>query len=93
MKKTSIKPTEDRIVVTPEPAEEKTASGIIIPKNDQEKSHIGTIFAVGPGTKDNPMTLKVGDRVLCSQYGYTEVTLDEQKYLILRSSDVLAKLS
>lgn len=93
MKKTTIQPTEDRVVVTPEPHEEKTASGIILPQNDQEKSHTGTIVAVGPGTKDNPLTLKVGDRVLCNKYGYTEITLENQDYLILRASDVLAKLS
>lgn len=92
MKKETIQPTEDRVVVIPKPNEEKTASGIILPQEGKEKSQIGTITAIGPGTKDNPMTLKVGDRVLCSKYGYTEITLNGEEHLILRASDVLAVL-
>lgn len=91
--KHNIQPTEDRVLIIPESAEEKTAGGIIIPQEAKEKSQIGIIKAVGVGTKEKPMELKVDQRILYSQYSGTEVKLDGQKYLILRSSDVVAILS
>lgn len=91
--KHNIQPTEDRVLIVPEAAEEKTAGGIIIPQEAKEKSQIGTIEAVGPGTKENPMVLKKGQRIVYSQYSGTELKLDGQKYLILRSSDVVAVLA
>lgn len=91
--KHNIQPTEDRVVITPEGGEEKTAGGIIIPQEAKEKPQIGRIVAVGPGTKDCQMHLKVKQRVLYSKYGGVEVTFDGQQYLILRASDVVAILS
>ena len=92
-KKHNIQPTEDRVVITPNAREEKTAGGIIIPQEAKEKPQIGQIVAVGPGTKDSPMHLKINQRVLYSKYGGAEIKLDGQDYLILRASDVLATLA
>lgn len=86
----SIKPLADRVVVEPAPAETKTASGIIIPDTVQEKPQEGTIVAVGPGKPDEPMTLKVGDKVLYGKYAGTELKLEGKDYLIMRELDVLA---
>lgn len=91
--KHNIQPTEDRVLIIPEAAEEKTAGGIIIPQEAKEKSQIGLVVAVGPGTQESPMTLKVDQRVLYSQYSGTEIKLNGQKYLILRSADVVAILA
>jgi chaperonin GroES len=71
-------------------AETKTASGIIIPDTAKEKPQKGTVVAVGPGTKENPITLKVGDSVLYGKYAGNELKLDGKDYLIMRESDVLA---
>ena len=68
MAKLSIKPLADRVVIEPAAAEQKTASGIIIPDTAKEKPQQGTVVAVGPGTKDNQMTLKVGDTVIYGKY-------------------------
>jgi len=92
-----VKPLSDRIVVKPEPAEEKTASGIILPDTAQEKPQIGTILAVGPGkTSDTgdlvKMALKKGDRVLYGKYSGTEIAVDGDDVLIMRESDILATL-
>ena len=86
----NIKPLADRVLVEPAAAEEKTASGIIIPDTAKEKPQKGNIVAVGPGTKDNPVTVKVGDSVLYGKYSGTELKLDGKNYLIMRESDVLA---
>ncbi len=86
----NIKPLADRVVVEPAPAEERTASGIIIPDTAKEKPMKGTVVAVGPGKKDEPMTLKVGDVVLYGKYSGTEVKIDGVDYLIMRESDIYA---
>lgn len=86
----NVKPLADRVLVKPAEAEEKTASGIIIPDSAKEKPLKGEIIAVGTGTKDEEMVLKQGDQVLYGKYAGTEIELDGQKYLIMRQSDVLA---
>ena len=85
-----IKPLADRVVVEPKEAETKTASGLYIPDTAKEKTQQGTVIAVGPGTKDVEMEVKVGDVVLYGKYAGTEVTYDEKKYLIMKQSDILA---
>ena len=87
-----IQPLADRVLIKPEAAEEKTVGGIIIPDSAKEKPLRGEIIAVGEGTKDEAMVLKVGDRVLYGKYAGTELELDGEKYLIMRQSDVLAKV-
>ena len=93
----NVKPLSDRIVVKPAPAEDKTASGIILPDTAQEKPQIGTIMAVGPGkTSDTgdlvKMSLKKGDKVLYGKYSGTEIAVDGNDVLIMRESDILATL-
>ncbi|MGI9527581.1 MAG: co-chaperone GroES [Weeksellaceae bacterium] len=90
MSNLNIKPLADRVVVEPSPAETKTASGIIIPDSAKEKPQEGTIVAVGNGKKDEPMTVKVGDKVLYGKYAGTELKLDGNDYLIMRESDIFA---
>lgn len=92
-----LKPLEDRVVVEPKQAEDKTASGIILPDTAQEKPQEATIVAVGPGKASDSgtivkMTVKVGDSVLYGKYSGTEVTVDGKEYLIMRESDILAIL-
>ncbi len=83
-----FKPLADRVLVEAIPAEQKTASGIIIPDTAKEKPLTGTIIAAGKGKIDEPMTVKVGDKVLFGQYGGTEIKLDGKTYLIMRESDI-----
>jgi len=90
MAKVNIKPLADRVLIQPLQAETKTASGIIIPDNAKEKPQKGTVVAVGPGTKDEKMTVKVGDAVLYGKYAGTELKLDGADYLMMRESDILA---
>lgn len=85
-----VKPLADRVLVQPVAADEVTVAGIIIPDSAQEKPLKGTILAVGPGTKDEPMTLKEGDTVLYGKYAGTEVEIDGEKVIIMRQNDVLA---
>jgi chaperonin GroES len=85
-----IKPLADRVLIQPMEAEEKTASGIIIPDTAKEKPQKGTVVAVGPGTKDEKMDLKAGDKVLYGKYSGTEIEIDDNDYLIMRQSDILA---
>lgn len=92
MSKVSFKPNEDRILVEPAAAEEKTASGIIIPDTAKEKPQEGIVVAVGEGTSDKPVTVKVGDKVLYGKYSGTELSLDGTEYLIMRNSDVFGTL-
>ncbi|ATL47854.1 co-chaperone GroES [Chitinophaga caeni] len=89
-KKLSIKPLADRVIVKPAAAEEKTAGGIIIPDTAKEKPQKGTVVAAGPGKKDEPVTVKVGDTVLYGKYTGTEISLEGTDYLIMRESDILA---
>jgi chaperonin GroES len=92
----SIKPLEDRIVVKPLDAEQTTASGLVIPDTAKEKPQEGEVMAVGPGRFDDegekriPLDVKVGDTVLYSKYGGTEVKYSGEEFLILSARDVLA---
>ena len=86
----NIKPLSDRVLVEPAPAEDKTASGIIIPDTAKEKPQKGKVVAVGPGKKDEPTTVSVGDTVLYGKYSGTEITIEGSDYLIMRESDILA---
>lgn len=86
----NIKPLADRVLVKPVAAEEKTALGIIIPDTAKEKPLKGEVLAIGNGTKDEAMVVKVGDTVLYGKYAGTELELDGEKYLIMRQSDILA---
>ena len=94
--KVSIKPLEDRVVVQANEAETTTASGLVIPDTAKEKPQEGTVLAVGPGRFDDagakrvPMDVKVGDVVLYSKYGGTEVKYHGEEYLVLSARDVLA---
>jgi len=90
MKKLSIKPLADRVLIEPAAAETKTSSGIIIPDTAKEKPQKGTIAAVGKGTKDNPITVSVGDSVLYGKYAGTELQHEGVDYLIMKESDILA---
>ena len=87
-----FKPNEDRVLVEPMEAEEKTASGIIIPDTAKEKPHRGTVIAVGPGKKDEPMFVKEGDAVLYGQYAGSEIKLEGNTYLIMRNSDIFGTI-
>tara|TARA_B100000963_G_C22630307_1_gene674605 strand:- start:3044 stop:3349 length:306 start_codon:yes stop_codon:yes gene_type:complete len=90
--KMKIKPLADRVLVEPSAAETKTASGIIIPDSAQEKPQKGKVVAVGPGTKENPVTLKVGDEILYGKYSGTELKYEGTDFLIMKESDILAKI-
>ena len=88
----SIKPLADRILVKPLAAEEKTIGGIIIPDSAKEKPAKGEIIAVGAGTKDEEMILKVGDIILYGKYAGTEIEHEGAKVIIMRQNDALATL-
>jgi len=92
--KVSIKPLEDRIVVQPSEAEQTTASGLVIPDTAKEKPQEGSVIAVGPGRFEDgqrvPLDVNVGDTVLYSKYGGTEVKYGAEEYLVLSARDVLA---
>ncbi len=85
-----FQPLADRVVIEPAAAEEKTKSGIIIPDTAKEKPQKGKVVAVGPGKKDEPMTVKKGDTVLYGKYAGTELSIDGQDVLIMRESDIFA---
>jgi len=87
----SLKPLSDRVLLKPAAAEQKTASGIIIPDSAKEKPLKGEVIATGPGTKDEIMQVGVGDTVLYGKYAGTEIEVDGEKLLIMRQSDILAK--
>lgn len=86
----NIKPLADRVLVEPKEAETKTAGGLYIPDNAKEKPQEGVVLAVGPGKKDEPMEVKVGDKVLYGKYAGTEVNAGDKTYMIMRQSDILA---
>ena len=90
MAELKIKPLADRVLVEPAAAETTTISGIIIPDTAQEKPQKGIVVAVGNGTKDHDMTVKIGDYVLYGKYSGTELKLEGNDYLIMRESDLLA---
>ncbi|WP_185872632.1 co-chaperone GroES [Blattabacterium cuenoti] len=85
-----IKPLADRVLILPDQAETQTASGIIIPDTAKEKPQKGTVIAIGQGKKNEPITLKKGDRVLYGKYSGTELKWEEKEYLIMRESDIIA---
>ncbi|MBE9488369.1 MAG: co-chaperone GroES [Bacteroidetes bacterium] len=87
-----IQPLADRVVVEPKALEHKTAGGLIIPDTNKEKPLEGVVLAVGAGTKDIAMEVKVGDNVLYGKYSGTEVSVENEEYLIMRQSDILAIL-
>ena len=94
----NLQPLDDRIVVRPGDAEETTASGLVIPDTAKEKPQQGEVLAVGPGRRSDdsgeiiPMDVAVGDTVVYSKYGGTEITVDGEDLLILNARDVLAKV-
>lgn len=90
MAKVNVKPLADRVLVEAAEAETKTAGGIIIPDTAKEKPMRGKIVAAGPGKKDEPTTVKVGDTVLYGKYAGTEITIDGKEYLIMKESDIYA---
>jgi len=90
MSKINLKPLADRVVIEPMAAETKTASGLYIPDTAQEKPQKGKVVAVGTGTKDEDMKVKKGDVVLYGKYAGTEINIGNDKYLIMRQSDILA---
>lgn len=85
-----IKPLSDRVLIQPNPAEEKTAGGLYIPDTAKEKPLVGKVVAVGPGTSEVKMEVKAGDSVLYGKYAGTEVSVEGADYLIMRQSDILA---
>jgi len=89
----NLKPLADRVLVEAAAAEEKTASGIIIPDTAKEKPQRGTVIAVGEGKKDEPVTVKVGDTVIYGQYAGTEIKIEGKDYLIMRESDIFGIVS
>ena len=94
----ALKPLDDRIVVEPLEAEETSRGGIVLPDSAKEKPQQGKVVAVGPGKLNDdgeriPMSLKVGDTVLYGKYSGSEVTVDDKDLVIMRESDVLAKLA
>jgi chaperonin GroES len=94
----NLQPLDDRIVVRQNEAEEKTASGLVIPDTAKEKPQLGEVLAVGPGRRSDtgeliPLDLKVGDTVYYSKYGGTEIVVEGEDLLILTSRDVLAKVN
>ena len=90
MSNIKIQPLADRVLVEPLAAETTTASGLIIPDSAKEKPSKGTVIAVGKGTKDEAMTVQVGDTVLYGKYAGTELKLEGTDYLIMRESDIFA---
>ena len=89
-KKVNIKPLQDRVLVKADAAEQMTKGGLYIPDTAKEKPQQGQVIAVGTGKKDEPMTLKAGDKVLYGKYSGTELTVDGEEYLIMRQSDIFA---
>ena len=88
----NVKPLSDRVLVRAAEVESKTVGGIIIPDNAKEKPQRGTVVAAGPGKKDEPTTVKVGDLILYGKYSGTEIQVDGVDYLIMRESDIFAIL-
>lgn len=85
-----MKPLGTRVIIEPLVAEEKTQGGIIIPDSAKEKPQSGKVVAIGPGSKDEPMEVKVGDVVLYGKYSGTEISYENNNYLIMSQSDILA---
>ena len=86
----NVKPLSDRVLILPNPAEEKTAVGLFIPDTAKEKPLTGKVVAVGPGTSEVKMEVAVGDTVLYGKYAGTEIHIDHEDYLIMKQSDIMA---
>ncbi|WP_303644323.1 co-chaperone GroES [uncultured Parabacteroides sp.] len=86
----NVKPLSDRVLILPNPAEEKTAGGLIIPDTAKEKPLAGKVVAVGPGTSEVKMEVSVGDQVLYGKYAGQELQIDGESYLIMKQNDILA---
>ncbi len=86
----NVKPLSDRVLILPNPAEEKTAGGLFIPDTAKEKPLAGKVVAVGPGTSEVKMEVAVGDTVLYGKYAGTEIHIDGKDYLIMKQSDIMA---
>lgn len=93
MSNVNITPLADRVLVEPAAAEEKTASGIIIPDTAKEKPQRGVVIAAGNGKKDEPLTVKTGDTILYGKYAGTEITVEGKDFLIMRESDIFAVIN
>ena len=85
-----IKPLGDKVVIKKVDAEEKTASGIVLPGQAKEQPQMAEVVAAGPGTKDEPMEVKVGDTVIFRKYGGDDVKYNGEEYMIVSQSDILA---
>ena len=92
MSKINIKPLADRVLIEPAAAETKTSSGLYIPDTAKEKPQKGTVVAVGSGTKDNPITVAVGNQVLYGKYAGTELQHEGKDFLIMKESDIFANV-
>ena len=88
----NFKPIADRVLIEPAAADEKTASGIIIPDSAKEKPQRGVVVAIGPGKKDEPTTVKVGETVLYGKFSGTDLSIDGKDYMIMREADILGTL-
>ncbi|MFR9649590.1 MAG: co-chaperone GroES [Rikenellaceae bacterium] len=88
----NVKPLSDRVLVKPNPAEEKTAGGLFIPDTAKEKPLAGKVVAVGPGTHEVTMEVKVDDTVLYGKYAGQEINIEGEDYLIMKQSDILATI-
>ena len=86
----AVKPLSDRVLVKPNPAEEKTAGGLFIPDTAKEKPLMGKVVAVGPGTSEIKMEVKVGDVVMYGKYAGTELNYEGEDYLVMKQSDIIA---
>lgn len=85
-----IKPLADRVLVKNDKAETKTSGGIIIPEAAQEKTQTASVIAVGPGTEDEKITVKPGDRIMYDKYAGTQIKIDGEDHLILKMNDIIA---
>ncbi|WP_273568124.1 co-chaperone GroES [Maribacter halichondriae] len=90
MAKVNIKPLADRVLIEPMAAETKTASGIYIPDTAKEKPQKGKVVAVGPGTKDEKVSVKVGDKVIYEKFGGTELKWEGKDYLMMQEKYIIA---
>ena len=86
----TLKPLFDRVVIKAIETDERTASGIVLPGSAQEKPQLAEVIAVGPGTEDTKMVVKVGDKVVYSKYAGSEIKLDNKEVVIIRQTDILA---
>ena len=86
----TVRPLSDRVLVKPNPAEEKTAGGLFIPDTAKEKPLMGKVIAAGPGTAEIAMEVKVGDTVMYGKYAGTELNYEGESYLVMKQADIIA---